>query len=490
MEFSRADESAILDGVPDRLLIGGEWRDGGDGRTFAVEDPSSGTQIVDVADASAADGLAALSAAAEAFGEWSQAAPRQRSKVLRRAYDLVLEREDQLTALLSLETGKPLAQSRGELAGTADYLLWYSEEAVRCEGQAAITPDGGAMMLALREPVGPCLLLPTWNFPSVTPSRKLAAALAAGCTTVLRPHELAPLSALAIVQALVDAGAPAGVVNVVPTMRSPELVSAVMQDSRLRKVSMTGSTRVGKLITAQAAQNMQRVSMELGGNAPFIVFPDADLDEAVAGAIFAKERSTGATCTAANRLFVHETIAAEFSQRLAAGFESMKLGPGLEPDSVLGPLISASEVEKIEAMIADALDRGARIHSGGKRLDREGHFFPPTVLTGVHPESRVVQEEIFGPIAPVIPFADEDEVIERANATPFGLMVYLYTRDLNRALRVSGRLETGMVGLNHLTLGRASAPFGGTKWSGIGREGGHEGLEEYLNIKYIAVGRS
>jgi len=479
----------VIDDLELGVLVGGTWRSSSDGRRFEVEDPSTGETIAEVADGTARDGLDALAAAADAFDTWSRTPSRTRSRVLRRAHELMVERCDDLARLATIETGKPLAQARGEVLGAADFMLWYSEEAVRANGRIVESPDGAVTIVATRQPVGPCLLLTTWNYPAVTVARKMAPALAAGCTVVCKPAELAPLSGLAIAQILVEAGAPDGVVNVVPTLRPGELVTPLLADPRTRKVSLTGSTPIGKRVLAESGANVLRASMELGGNAPFIVFADADLDLAVEEAAFSKARGNGATCVAANRIFAEAPIADEFARRLADRLGSMRLGPGMDPESELGPLISEREVAKTEELLADATARGASVLCGGARIDGPGHFFPPTVLTGVDPASRVVRQEIFGPLAPVFPFADEREAIARANDTDFGLVGYVFTRDLDRATRVSERLESGMVGINQAALGFPAAPFGGIKWSGVGREGGAEGLEEYLNVKYVGIRR-
>ena len=475
--------------VPAQLFSGGAWRDAEGGATFAVEDPATGETLAEVADASPADGLAALGAAHEAFAAWREVAPRERSAILRRAYELTLERADDLAEVMCLEMGKPLAQCRGEMVYAADFWLWYSEEAVRGDGRIAHAPDGSARVLAYPQPVGPCLLVTPWNFPAAMVARKLAPALAAGCTAVLKPAEETPLSALALAQVLADAGLPEGVVSVLPTSRPGELIEPLLADPRTRKLSFTGSTEVGKLLMRQAADNVLKVSLELGGNAPFVVFADADLDAAVEGAAFAKLRNIGEACTAANRFLVEASVAEEFTARLAERLGSARVGHGMEDGIEIGPLINAAAVEKAHRIVTDAVGRGARALCGGEPLDRPGHFYPATVLANVPAEAASLHEEVFAPVAPVVSFAGEDEAIARANDTRYGLVAYLYTRDLDRALCVADRLETGMVGLNQPLVSNVGAPFGGVKESGIGREGGPEGLAEFQELKYVAIHR-
>jgi len=483
------DERAAVGLAPTELLIGGEWRAAREGARFSVEDPATGEPLAEVADAAAADGRAALDAAVAAAPAWAATSPRERSALLRRAYDAMLGRAEELAVLMTLEMGKPLADSRGEIAYAADFLLWYSEEAVRGDGRIARAPNGASTVLAFKQPVGPCVLITPWNFPAAMVTRKLAPALAAGCTAVLKPAELTPLSALAIARILEQAGAPPGVVNLVPTTRPGEVIAPLIADPRTRKLSFTGSTEVGKLLLRQAADNVLRVSMELGGNAPFVVFADADLDAAVEGAVFAKLRNIGEACTAANRFYVERAVAEEFQGRLAERLGAMRIGRGLDPGVEVGPLIDADAVAKVERIVADAVGRGGRALTGGERLGGPGHFYPPTVLGDVPADAAPFTEEIFGPVAPVAAFAGEGEAIARANDTPYGLVAYLYTRDLDRAVRVAEALETGMIGLNQPLISNVGAPFGGIKWSGIGREGGPEGLEEYLETKYVALYR-
>ena len=473
--------------VPTQLFVGGAWRDG-DG-TFAVEDPATGETIAEVADASASDGEAALAAAHAAFAAWRDTAPRERSAVLRRAYSLTMERKEALAEVMCLEMGKPLAQCQGEMVYAADFWLWYSEEAVRGDGRIAQAPDGSARVLAYPQPVGPCVLVTPWNFPAAMVSRKLAPALAAGCTAVLKPAEETPLSALALAQVLQDAGLPEGVVSVLPTSRPAELIEPLLADPRTRKLSFTGSTEVGKLLMRQAADNVLKVSLELGGNAPFVVFADADLERAVEGAAFAKLRNVGEACTAANRFLVEDAVAEEFTARLAKRLAAAPVGHGMEAGTEIGPLINAGAVEKAHRIVTDATSRGAKVLCGGEPLDRPGHFYPATVLADVPDDAAPLREEVFAPVAPVATFSGEEDAIALANDTRYGLVAYLYTRDLDRALRVADRLETGMVGLNQPLISNVGAPFGGVKESGIGREGGPEGLAEFQELKYVAINR-
>jgi succinate-semialdehyde dehydrogenase / glutarate-semialdehyde dehydrogenase len=473
--------------VPTGLFLAGSWCAATGGECFRVEDPATGETLAEVADAVAEDGERALAAAQEAFAPWRATSPRARSVILRRAYDLTIERAEELALIMCLEMGKPLAQCRGEIAYAADFWLWYSEEAVRGDGRVARAPDGSARVLAYPQPVGPAVLITPWNFPAAMVTRKLAPALAAGCTAVLKPAEETPLSALALAQVLADAGLPRGVVSVLPTSRPAELVEPLLRDRRTRKLSFTGSTQVGKLLMRQAADGVLKVSLELGGNAPFVIFADADLDRAVDGAAFAKLRNIGEACTAANRFLVEEPVAEEFTRRLAARLAAAPVGSGIDPRTEIGPLITEEAVSKAEGIVADAVERGASVLCGGERIPGPGHFYPATVLADVPGDAAPLHEEVFAPVAPVVTFDDEDEALDLANATPYGLVAYLYTRDLDRALRVADRLETGMVGLNQPLISNVGAPFGGVKESGLGREGGPEGLAEFQELKYVAI---
>ena len=482
--------TAVAEGVADaprQLLVGGRWVDAAAGATFAVEDPATGEALCTVADAAADDGLAALDAAAGAFPAFAASAPRERSDMLRRAHDAVVEQADALALLMTLEMGKPLAESRAEVLYSAAFLRWYAEEAVRINGRVQVDEAGAGRIVTTSRPVGPCLLITPWNFPLAMGARKIAPALAAGCTAVVKPAVQTPLSMLALARILERAGLPDGVLNVVTTSDGPGVVAALLSDPRLRKLSFTGSTAVGRQLIAQSAEQVLRVSMELGGNAPFIVLDDADLDAAVEGALTAKMRNGGEACTAANRMLVHEAVAEEFAARLAARMGALRVGPGREAGVQLGPLIDARQRAAVAALVDDAVTRGARALCGGRALPGPGHFYAPTVLVDVPADAHILREEIFGPVAPVIPFATESEAVERANDTEYGLAAYVYTRDVDRAFAVADALEVGMVGLNQGLVSNAAAPFGGIKHSGFGREGGPEGIREYLDTKYLAM---
>jgi succinate-semialdehyde dehydrogenase / glutarate-semialdehyde dehydrogenase len=484
---AEAAEAAVVEAVPRQLFVAGRWRDGSSGATLPVEDPSTGAALTEIADATAEDAEAALAAAHEAFASWRRVAPRERSDVLRRAYELIVERREQLATVMTLEMGKPLAEARGEVAYAASYLRWYAEEAVRIDGRFTTAESGEGRVLTLREPVGPCLLITPWNFPLAMGTRKVAPALAAGCTCVVKPAKQTPLSMLAFAQILEQAGLPAGVVNVITTNRSGTLMERLIRDPRLRKLSFTGSTEVGRTLVAQGADQLLRVSMELGGNAPFVVFEDADLDAAVEGALIAKMRNGGQACTSANRFLVHERVAREFAGRLAARLDALKVGRGVEPGVGVGPLIDGGARAAVHALVRDAVEKGAELLTGGRALERGGWFYAPTVLSGVPHDAALLRDEIFGPVAPVTTFATDDEAVAAANDTVYGLAAYVFTRDLDRAFRVVDGLDTGMVGLNQGMVSNAGAPFGGVKHSGYGREGGPEGLGEYLETKYVAM---
>ena len=479
-------ESALLEKVPRGLFIGGEWVAGSAG-TFPVVDPATGDTLVEIADASPEDGIRALDAAVAAQEEWAATAPRTRSDILRRAFDLLTARADEFALLMTLEMGKPLAEARGEVTYGGEFLRWFSEEAVRIAGRYGSNPEGTGRMIVSQRPVGPCFFITPWNFPLAMATRKIAPALAAGCTVVVKPAELTPLTTLAFVDLLVEAGLPAGVVNVVTTTHSGALSAPIIADPRLRKLSFTGSTPVGKKLIAQAAEGVLRVSMELGGNAPFVVFDDADLDKAVDGAMLAKFRNIGQACTAANRFIVHERVAAEFARRVTERVQAMRVGRGTEDGVQIGPLIDRKAVDGTEALVTDAVARGARLLTGGEPIDGPGTFFAPTVLAGVAAGSDILREEIFGPVLAIATFADEDEAVRLANDTEYGLVSYVFTEDLARGLRMIDRLETGMMGLNVGVVSNAAAPFGGVKQSGVGREGGLEGIHEYLSTKYTLI---
>ncbi|NGO44325.1 NAD-dependent succinate-semialdehyde dehydrogenase [Streptomyces ureilyticus] len=470
-----------------QLFIGGAWVDAVDGATLPVDDPATGEIIAHVADAGPKDARLAEEAAVEAQQEWARTAPRARSEILRRAYEIILERTDELAHLMTAEMGKPLAEARGEVAYAAEFFRWFSEEAVRIEGGAGVLPDGRNRMVLSRRPVGPCLLITPWNFPLAMGTRKIGPAIAAGCTMILKPAPQTPLSSLALAGILKEAGLPDGVLNVVTTSRAGEVVEPLLRGGKIRKLSFTGSTGVGRLLLAQCADTVVRTSMELGGNAPFVVFEDADLDKAVDGAMVAKMRNMGEACTAANRFFVHSSVAEEFGRRLAERMGSLVVGPGTRDGVDVGPLIDANGRAKVEELVADAVQRGAEVLVGGHTPQGPGCFYPPTVLADVDPGSRLMDTEIFGPVAAILTFEDEDEVVGRANDTPWGLVGYLFTEGLDRALRVSERLEVGMVGLNTGLVSNPAAPFGGVKQSGLGREGGRVGIDEFLEYQYLAV---
>jgi len=479
--------TAVVADCAKQLSIGGEWRDASGGGTFGVEDPATGEAIASVADATAQDAEAALAAATEAFETWRWTAPRERADVLRRAYELIGERTDELALLMTLEMGKPLAESRGEIAYANNFLRWYSEEAVRINGRFTTNEAGAGRVLTMRQPIGPCLFITPWNFPLAMGTRKIGPALAAGCTCVVKPAKQTPLSMLALAQIFEEAGLPGGVLNVITASSSGAVMAPLIADARVRKLSFTGSTAVGKALIAQSAEQVLKVSMELGGNAPFVVFADADLDAAVEGALLAKMRNGGEACTSANRFLVHESVAPAFAERLAERIGALKVGHGAEDGVQVGPLIDEAQRTTVERLVDDATARGARVLTGGRRLDGDGYFYAPTVLADVPADAQLLREEIFGPVAPVTTFATDDEAIMKANDTEYGLVAYVYTRDVDRAFRVIERLETGMVGFNQGLVSNAGAPFGGVKQSGFGREGGPEGLDEYLETKYIAM---
>jgi succinate-semialdehyde dehydrogenase / glutarate-semialdehyde dehydrogenase len=477
----------ILSKVPTDLFIGGTWRAASEGGRFDVTDPATGDVIAQVADASAEDGLAAVAAAHEAGRAWAAQPPRQRAEVLRRAWQLMTDRADEIATLISLENGKALPDAKGEATYAAEFFRWYAEETVRMDGMVTTAPSGTNRIMVIHQPVGVCVLVTPWNFPAAMATRKIGPALGAGCSVVLKPASDTPLTALLMAQILDDAGVPKGVVNVVPARRSGEVVSAMVHDDRVRKLSFTGSTEVGRVLLKEAADTIVNTSMELGGNAPFLVFADADIDAAIEGAIIAKMRNGGEACTAANRFYVEASVAESFAAKLAEKMGAMKVGPGTDPDTAVGPLVNDAAVQKVDELVTGALSRGARALIGGAVPDRAGCYYDPTVLVDVPADAAILRDEIFGPVAPIVTFTDEDEAVRYANDTEFGLVAYVYTGDLARGLRVSEALESGMVGLNRGLVSDPAAPFGGVKQSGIGREGGHEGLLDYTESKYIAV---
>jgi succinate-semialdehyde dehydrogenase/glutarate-semialdehyde dehydrogenase len=481
------EERKVVEAVPKQLLIGGEWRDATGGATFDVEDPATGGVLCQVADATPDDARAALDAAVAAQTSWAATPPNERSEILHRAFLALGERADELALLMTLEMGKAVSESKGEIAYAAEFFRWFSGEALRVDGYYKTAGNGQSRVLVMRQPVGPCYFITPWNFPNAMGTRKIGPAIAAGCTMVVKPAHQTPLSMLALAKILEECGLPPGVLNVVTSTRSGDVSAPIIGDPRLRKLSFTGSTEVGRKLIAQAADQVLKVSMELGGNAPFLVFEDADLDAAVDGAMLAKMRNMGEACTSANRFHVHESVAEEFGRRLAGRMGALTVGRGTEDGVDVGPLIDDKQQAKVAELVDDAVSRGATCVTGGRTPDGAGYFYEPTVLTGVPADARVLSEEIFGPVAPIATFRTDEEAIEAANSTEFGLVSYVFTRDVKRALRVCEALETGMVGLNQGIVSNAGAPFGGVKQSGTGREGGNEGIAEYLETKYVAV---
>ena len=482
--MSSTSESALLARVPGQLFIGGAWVDSTSGRSIDVRDPATGLVLKTIADASVDDARRAMDVAAETQASWAATAPRVRGEILRGAFDLLQERLEDFALLMTLEMGKPLAEARGEVGYGGEFLRWFSEEAVRIHGRYGTSPEGTGRMIVTQVPVGPSYLITPWNFPLAMATRKIAPALAAGCTAIIKPAALTPLTTLYFAKLLQDAGLPDGVLGVLTTSTSGEITSPILADSRLRKLSFTGSTPVGVALLKEAANNVLRTSMELGGNAPFLVFEDADLDKAVDGAMLAKFRNIGEACTAANRFIVHESIADEFAKRVTERVKAFKIGRGTEDGVTIGPLINEAAVAKASSLVADAVNRGATLMVGGSAVDGAGTFFQPTVVSGVRPGSDILREEIFGPVLSIIPFTDEADAVAKANDTEYGLVGYVYTKDLARGQRLIESLQTGMMGLNVGVVSNAAAPFGGVKQSGLGREGGSEGINEYLSTKY------
>jgi succinate-semialdehyde dehydrogenase/glutarate-semialdehyde dehydrogenase len=482
-------EQSVIESVPKGLLIAGQWRDGSAGETIAVDDPATGNVLTHVAAATVDDGRAALDAAVAAQADWARTPPRDRGELLRAAYEKITERADELAMLMTLEMGKTLAESKGEVTYGAEFFRWFSEEAVRVHGRWSTAPNGATRLLTMKQPVGPTLMITPWNFPLAMGTRKIGPAIAAGCTMVVKPASQTPLTMLALAELLRECGLPDGVLNVV--MTSHERTGAVMEplirDPRLRKLTFTGSTPVGRKLMEQASEGILRVSMELGGNAPFLVFEDADLDRAVDGAMLAKMRNMGEACTAANRFYVHESVADEFSERLAKRMGALTLGRGTEQGVDVGPLVDEKARDKVSALVADAVAKGAKVLVGGSAPDGAGWFYEPTVLADVPLEAEMAREEIFGPVAPVTTFRSDADAIRLANDTEYGLVAYLFTRDVSRAITMSEALEYGMVGVNQGIVSNPAAPFGGVKSSGVGREGGFEGIDEYLETKYVGI---
>ncbi len=481
------NESELLAKVPTGLFINGKWVRGGGEEPIAVEDPATGKTLLEIANANATDGLAALTAADEAQAKWAKTPPRERAELLRRTFDLVRERAEEFAMLISLEMGKPLAEARGEVTYGNEFLRWFSEEAVRISGRFGSLPEGHGRMLIAQRPVGPAFAITPWNFPLAMATRKIGPALAAGCTMVIKPAELTPLTTLFLVKTMEEAGLPAGVLNVITTSASASTSAPIIADPRLRKITFTGSTQVGRKLLEQSAFQVLKASMELGGNAPFIVFDDANLDAAVEGAMLAKMRNIGQACTAANRFIVQDAVADEFAKRLAAKMEALKLGRGIAEGTTMGPVINEKARENMQRLVETTVKQGADVVTGGEVGSGAGYFFKPTVLANVQPGSTILNEEIFGPIAPIVRFKDEAEAVRLANDTEFGLVSYAFTEDLKRGLRLVESLDTGMTGLNTGLVSNAAAPFGGVKQSGLGREGGLEGIQEYLETKYVMI---
>jgi len=481
------DALKVLKDLPRRLLIGGQWTDADNGAVFSVRNPATGDVIATIADAAASDGVRALDAAVAAQDAWAATAPRRRSEILRKAWELLMARREEFALLMTLEMGKPISQARGEVDYGGEFLRWFSEEAVRVEGRYGSNPEGTGTIVVSHQPVGPCFFITPWNFPLAMATRKIAPALAAGCTVVVKPAELTPLTTLAFAALLEEAGLPPGVVNVVTTTASSSLSAPIIADSRLRKLSFTGSTPVGVKLMKQAADNVLRVSMELGGNAPFLVFEDADIDAAVEGALAAKFRNMGQACTAANRFHVHESIAEIFADRLLSRISALRVGNGADEMVDIGPLVDVAQVSATDELVVDAIEQGAKLLTGGTAIDGPGSFYAPTLITEVPSSARLLKEEIFGPVLAITTFATEYEAIAAANDTEYGLAAYVFTADLARTQRLIAQVQVGMMGVNTGLISNAAAPFGGVKQSGVGREGSHEGLEEFLNLKYTLI---
>jgi succinate-semialdehyde dehydrogenase/glutarate-semialdehyde dehydrogenase len=469
------------------LFIGGQWRPASDGATFPIIDPSTEESIADVSSATVDDVIDAVEIADAAGKEWAQRAPRERAEILRKCWELLVSRQGDIAEYIVRENGKAMPDAVGETSYAIEFFRWYSEEAVRNYGEILESPVGGNKIVVLQQPIGVSVLVTPWNYPAAMATRKIAPAIAAGCPVILKPASDTPLTALLVAEILTEAGVPPGVMNVIPSRRSGEVVSAMLHHPAVRKLSFTGSTEVGRGLLKEAADCVVNCSMELGGNAPFLVFDDADIDAAVAGAMIAKMRNGGEACTAANRFYAHESVYSEFADKFSAAMEAFKVGPGLEPGVELGPMVNEWAVKDIDALVQDATAKGSEVLTGGAPLDRTGFYYPPTVLGNVPADANILREEVFGPVAPIVSFNDDDEVIHQANDTEYGLVSYLYTQDIGRGMAISERLDAGMIGLNRGLVSDPAAPFGGTKQSGLGREGSHEGMMEYMEKKYIAV---
>ncbi|MEN9753350.1 MAG: hypothetical protein RL670_1041 [Actinomycetota bacterium] len=479
------NESELLAKVPTQLYIAGKWVNGHGEMPIAVEDPATGKTLIEIANANADDAMAALAAADSVQAAWAKTPPRERGEILRRTFEIVRERAEEFATLISLEMGKPMVEARGEVTYGNEFLRWFSEEAVRITGRYGVSPEGTGRMLVTQRPVGPVFAITPWNFPLAMATRKIGPAIAAGCTVVLKPAELTPLTSLYLVKAFEEAGLPAGVINVFTTKTSSATSAPIIADPRLRKLTFTGSTQVGRKLLEQSAFQVLRTSMELGGNAPFLVFEDADLDAAVTGAMLAKMRNIGQACTAANRFIVHESVADEFANKFAAKMADLVPGRGVDATTTVGPVINDAAQKNMQRLVEVSVAEGANVVTGGAKIGDAGYFFAPTVIDNVKPGSTILNEEIFGPIAPVTRFKTEEEAVKLANATEFGLVSYAFTKDLKRGLRLVESLDTGMTGLNTGLVSNAAAPFGGVKQSGMGREGGPEGIHEYLETKYV-----
>jgi succinate-semialdehyde dehydrogenase/glutarate-semialdehyde dehydrogenase len=479
------DTAKLLSSVPTGLWIGGEERAGSS--TLDVLNPATGEVLTSIASATPEDGIAALDAAAGVQREWAATPPRERGEILRSVFEAITARAEEFATLMTLEMGKVLAESMGEVKYGAEFFRWFAEEAVRIDGRYTRSPAGTGRIIVTKQAVGPCLAITPWNFPLAMGTRKIGPAMAAGCTMIIKPAQETPLTMLLLAKLMDEAGLPKGVLSVLPTSKPGDLTTALIDDGRLRKLTFTGSTGVGKALAKQSSDKLLRLSMELGGNAPFVVFDDADLDAAVDGAILAKMRNGGEACTASNRFHVANAVREKFTEKLVKRMREFTLGNGLDESATLGPLINAKQIATVADLVSDAVSRGATVEVGGVAPDGPGHFYPATVLANLSAESRILKEEVFGPVAPIIGFDTEEEGIAAANDTEYGLAAYIYTQSLDRALRVAEAIEAGMVGVNRGVISDPAAPFGGVKESGFGREGGSEGIEEYLDTKYIAL---
>ena len=484
------DITPIIDKLNTGLFINGQWRDAEGGKTIDVANPATGDVITTVADGSAADAEEAIKVAGDTQESWAATPPRERAEILRRAFELLIERADDIAAVMTAEMGKPFSESKGEVTYGAEFFRWFSEEAVRVGGQYTQSTDGKTRVMVSREPVGPCILITPWNFPLAMGTRKIGPAIAAGCTMVFKPAKLTPLTSLMLVDVLIEAGLPAGVLNVVTSESARRVVTPWMESGIARKVTFTGSTEVGVGLLKQAADNVMKTSMELGGNAPFVVCEDADIDKAVTGAVQAKMRNGGEACTSANRLFVHSSVAEEFSTKLTERIGSMKVGNGLDEGTEVGPLVDQDSLDKVAGLVDDAVSKGAKVLTGGSKIDGKGFFYNPTVMTDVPLDAEIRTTEIFGPVAPIVTFDTDEEGIALANETEFGLAGYLFSENVERALNLANKMQVGMVGLNTGLVSNPAAPFGGVKKSGLGREGGNVGIEEFLEVKYVALPRA